>query len=91
VRFDTTNLIYNNLVGLRARILSASDPTQVGIEGRVVDETSRTLTISTINGEKMIQKNHTRFSFYLPQELVVDGDAIAKSPEERLRMLRRRR
>jgi ribonuclease P protein subunit POP4 len=86
-----SNLIYHNLVGLNVKIAHSADPTQTGLEGRVIDETSRTLTLSTRAGNKIVPKMHSRFAFYLPSEVMVEGSDIMLSQEERLKKLQRRR
>jgi RNase P/RNase MRP subunit p29 len=85
------NLIYNDIVGLSVRVAGCRDPTQIGVEGKVVDETANTLVISTGLCEKTIPKRYSKFGFYIPQEVMVDGSEIAFSPEERLKRLQRRR
>lgn len=88
---NASNLIYHNLVGLNVKITHSADPTQTGLEGIVIDETSQTLTLSTRAGNKIVPKLHSRFAFYLPSEVVVEGSDIMLSPEERLKRLQRRR
>lgn len=85
------NLLYTDLVGLKVRVASSTDPTQIGVTGTVVDETQRTLVVSTGSREKAIPKVSSSFAFYLPGEVMVDGSSIAYSPEERLKRLQRRR
>ncbi len=85
------NLIYSNLVGLKVRIAASTDPTHVGVTGIVVDETARTLVVSAGGREKVIPKVSSSFAFHLPGEVLVDGNSIAFSPEERLKRLQRRR
>jgi ribonuclease P protein subunit POP4 len=84
-------LIYHNLVGLRAKVIYSTDPTQVGMEGRVTDETSHMLTILGKGGSRNVPKSISTFAFYLPEEAVVMGSEIALSPEDRLKRLQRRR
>ncbi len=88
---NPSNLIYSNLVGLRVRVAASTDPTHVGVTGTVVDETAKTLIVSAGSREKMIPKVSSSFAFYLPNEVMVDGNSIAFSPEERLKRLQRRR
>lgn len=88
---DSSNLIYHNLVGRRARILASSDPTQVGMEGKVIDETAHTLTILSPSGARVVPKGISRFAFFVPNETVVEGREIALSQEDRLKRLQRRR
>jgi ribonuclease P protein subunit POP4 len=91
VLIDSSNLIYHNLVGRRVRVISSTDPTQIGMQGKVVDETSHTLTISSGLGKRVVPKTISTFAFYLPEEAVVVGSEIALSPEDRLKKLQRRR
>jgi len=91
VLVNGSNLIYHNLVGRRARVITSTDPTQVGMEGKVIDETSHTLTISSGLGNRIVPKAISTFAFYLPEEAVVKGSEIALSPEDRLKKLQRRR
>jgi ribonuclease P protein subunit POP4 len=90
MKVSPSNLIYHNLVGLSVKVMSAADPSQQGVEGKVVDETSRMLMISTRCGERMIPKSYSRFSFHLPPEVVVEGNEIAQNSEDRLKRLQRR-
>ncbi len=88
---SVSNLIYHNLVGRRAKIISSTDPTQVGMEGSVIDETAHTLTIASHLGRRVVPKSISTFAFYLPEEAVVVGSDITLSPEDRLKKLQRRR
>jgi ribonuclease P protein subunit POP4 len=91
VLVSVSNLMYHNLVGRRARIISSTDPTQIGLEGNVVDETAHTLTISSRLGKRVVPKSISTFAFYLPEVAVVAGSDIALSQEDRLKKLQRRR
>lgn len=88
---NRSNLIYHNLVGLRAKVIASTDPTQVGMEGKVTDETSHMLAILAKGGSRMVPKAISTFAFYIPEETVVMGSEIVLSPEDRLKRLQRRR
>ncbi|MEN3057628.1 MAG: ribonuclease P protein subunit, partial [Candidatus Methanosuratincola petrocarbonis] len=68
------------------------DPSLLGVSGTVVDETANMLVVSDAGSarRKMIPKMASRFSFFIPEEVVVEGREIALSPEERLKRLQRR-
>ncbi|MBC7120759.1 MAG: ribonuclease P protein subunit [Candidatus Methanosuratus sp.] len=86
------NIIYNELIGLRVKVIGSSDQSQQSLSGTVVDETANMLVISTQgSARKMIPKAISRFSFSIPEEVIVEGREIAMSPEERLKRLQRRR
>lgn len=86
------NIIYNELIGLRVSVVGSTDPSLLGVSGIVVDETANMLVVSTAGSacRKMIPKMVSRFSFFIPEEVVVEGSEIAMSPEERLKRLQRR-
>jgi len=60
-------LLQHELVGLHARVVESTNPDAVGISGRVVSETMRTLTLA--EGERVWQlpKQGTTFEFALPR------------------------
>ncbi len=91
MRVSVSNILYNDLVGLRARIISSTDPTHLRVEGTVVDETARTLTLAVPGrGDRVIPKMTSTFAFFAPEEIAVEGKEISFSPEERLKRLQRR-
>jgi len=59
-------LTRHELVGLRTRVVESTNPDSVGIGGRVVDETMRTLVIE---GDRVrrVPKRGTTFEFALPR------------------------
>lgn len=83
------NLARHELVGLDVRVADGPDPTQVGLEGTIVDETQGTLVVSTDAGESTVPKAGRTFAVTLDDEVVeVDGDEIAHRPGERTKKVR---
>ncbi|MFB6292411.1 MAG: ribonuclease P protein component 1 [Candidatus Nanohaloarchaea archaeon] len=78
------NLPRHELIGLECEVIDSEDENQVGISGEVMDETRDTLRI----GDKTVEKSISRFRFTLPdgQKVDIDGELIAKRPEERVGM-----
>ncbi|UCD07932.1 MAG: ribonuclease P protein component 1 [Candidatus Aenigmatarchaeota archaeon] len=81
------NLVRHELVGLFVKITKSTDPSNVGIEGRIVDETRNTLTIETKKGKKSFIKEKCTFSFLLPtnERVNVDGRVLVARPEDRIK------
>ena len=50
--YDNKNIVLNELIGLRVRVVRCIDKKQRGLEGRVVDETKNTLVVETEEGRK---------------------------------------
>lgn len=83
------NVARHELVGLTARVVASADPSLVGIEGRIVEETTHTLVFETEDdeNEKTVPKEYTNFEFDLPDDVTVrvEGGAIDARPAERTR------
>jgi RNase P/RNase MRP subunit p29 len=60
------NLQRHEWIGLAARVERADDPTVVGAEGQVVDESMRTVTLEKVGGrEVVVQKRGSELAFTL--------------------------
>ncbi len=79
------NLIVHELIGLKVRVIRATCPEMIGIEGEIRDETKNLLIIRTSKGIKKVPKKDCTFLFFLPggKRVLVDGKLIAFRPEER--------
>jgi len=78
------NLPKHELIGLDVEIVKSTDEGLEGLEGEVMDETQSMLRID----DKMVEKKNCTFLFQIPsgEEVQVDGELIAKRPEERTGM-----
>ncbi|WP_456368897.1 ribonuclease P protein component 1 [Thermococcus sp.] len=84
-RVTKRNIIWHELIGLKAKIIRASHPELVGIEGYVLDETKHTLTIV---GEKVwvVPKDVVEVEFDLGDEKIrINGRDLIGRPEMRLK------
>jgi RNase P/RNase MRP subunit p29 len=62
-----SNLPRHEWIGLAARVERADDPTVVGAEGQVVDESMRTVTLERAGGrEVVVAKRGSELAFTLP-------------------------
>jgi len=59
-------LLRHELVGLDVEVVAASNPDAIGIEGRVVTETTRTLGIAGADRVWHVPKDGATFTFDLP-------------------------
>jgi len=79
-------LVRHELAGLETTVTDASNPDLVGIEGRVRDETMKTLLVATGDGVKQVPKAGTTFRFTLEEgtrAVLVDGDRLLARPAQR--------
>jgi len=79
------NLLKHEIIGLEATIVKCNNEQTIGIAGKVIDETKSMLFLNTKNGIKKIPKENTEWKFSFDNtELIVNGNLLAKRPQERL-------
>ncbi|OWT33684.1 ribonuclease P protein component 1 [Methanobrevibacter sp. 87.7] len=82
------NIIFHELIGLEVEVINSSNESLVGINGKVVDETKKTLLIETFNNsEKLLPKDVSIFKFTLPNgsHVEVNGKILLSRPEDRIK------
>lgn len=84
------NLLRHELIGLEARVVSSSDPTLLGVQGRIVDETRNMLVVEQAGKDKTISKSSSTFMITLPsgEEATVEGKKLIGRPDARVRRKR---
>ena len=79
------NILQHELIGLETEVLSDSNPVNVGIRGKVIDETMKTLVIRG-KGTHKIAKQDAVFKFLLDGVAVkVEGKTLIGRPEDRVK------
>ncbi len=79
-------VIAHEWIGLNVEVVNSPNPCEVGIRGKVVDETKNTLKIMTEKGLKTVIKKGRVFRVKFAGKLMdVSGDLINFRPEERIR------
>ena len=74
----------SEFIGTHTQIVDSANKQLVGLNGKIVNETQSMFTINTNNGSKMIPKQHSSWKF--ANEQVINGDLIAKRPEDRIKV-----
>jgi len=79
-------IVLEELIGLKTRVVKSSHRGLEKISGTVVDETLQTLVIEQDGVEKTVPKTNTVFEFeFQGQQVAVDGKDIAFRPEDRIK------
>ena len=78
-------LVRHELVGIDVRVVSASNPDSIGIEGEVVTETTRTLGIETDGQVSHVPKESATFEWTLPsgEHVETAGERLIARPARR--------
>lgn len=74
----------DELIGLDVEVIGSKNKSDIGIKGKIIDETKNCLVINTENGEKkMIKEN---IIIKIPEKgLKLDGKLLANRPEDRIK------
>ncbi len=78
----------SELIGRRARVVSATSKTYEGLEGVIVDETREMLRLRTGKGEKWLPKRCITLDIGGER---LDASEIRYRPEDRIKKVRSRR
>ena len=81
------NLVRHELIGLYAKIVSSTNPSNIGVKGKVVNETYKTLVIEHHGKEKRVFKKNVVIVFALPdkKKVEVEGKLLVARPWDRIK------
>ncbi len=80
------NIVRHELIGVHAEVTESSNKDSVGISGKIVDETQKTLMIRTSKGLKKIQKSSVTLKLMFDGYIVlVRGKSLYGRPEDRIK------
>lgn len=81
------NLVRHELIGLRVKVFESANKKNVGISGKVINETRDTFTIEKKDGKEVkLIKEENVFVFDLSNERVrIDGKILVGRPEDRIK------
>lgn len=81
------NFLRHEFIGLEAKVIESSNNENIGLQGKIIDETKKTIKIEDRKGEKVIPKKNTIFELKLPnrKKVTVRGDEIRLKPENRIK------
>lgn len=83
----SNNVFCHELIGLYSEVVESSNEFLVGINGNIIDETKKTISVETKNGIKIIPKNVSIFNLLLPngEWIEIDGKILVNRPEDRIK------
>lgn len=79
---DEKNIEMHELIGLDARIIDSGNKSEIGIHGRIVDESKNMVNI---DGKKVLKKDIKIEVMVDNKKMIVDGNNLLKGPIERIK------
>jgi ribonuclease P protein subunit POP4 len=87
---SSNNLPVHELIDMAVEVKESSDPSLIGISGKVMDETKNTLLIEKCDGKMItVQKNMNVFEFKFSgnERVLLSGGDIAYRPQDRIKKI----
>ena len=80
------NILMHEFIGLQCTIIGSKNKHHIGTEGKIINETMKTIILKTKTGKKSIIKKDSVFRMDLGKQKVdVDGNYMAVRPEDRIK------
>ena len=68
------------------KVIESKNPTLLGLEGKIIDETQNTITIKTKNSTKKILKNQVKMKIETGNKsFIIIGKDLVGRPQDRIK------
>jgi len=86
MKIDRQNVVNHELIGLHATVVESTNRDNVGLSGRIIDESRNLITLESSGREKKAAKHGNTFEFRLSgsDTVRVEGGLIVGRPEDRV-------
>lgn len=78
------DILKKELIGSEIKVTWAKNKANIGIEGRIIDETKNMLTIDTEKGLKKLIKKEIRMKL-MKEKTTINGELLVGRPEDRIK------
>ena len=80
------NILMHEFIGLHCKIVGSGNKYSIGLEGKIIDESMKTITLKTSSDKKVVEKKGAIFRMDLGKQKVdIDGNFIVARPEDRIK------
>ena len=80
------DLIRHELIGLKAEVIDSRNKANIGIIGKIVDESKFTIVVEHNNRQKRLFKNNITLRI---DGIIIDGKVLVMRPKDRIKKVRR--
>jgi len=82
------NALKHEIIGLDTRVSGSANKQLVGFEGKIIDETRKTITIFDGKNRRIVPKDVSVLRIHLPDGtwVEVNGKKLVGRPEDRVKM-----
>ena len=88
MKFKLKDIIKYELIGLQIKVADSRNKANVGLSGKIINETKFTITIKTNKGKKMLLKNNIKIETKVKNKKIeIDGKLLVGRPEDRVKKI----
>ncbi len=82
----TRNITQHELIGLKAEVTKSKNPANVGLAGKIINETQHTLVLDVKGKDKRLFKESIHFQVLIEgKKIEIDGKVLEGKPWERIK------
>ncbi|MEK6939319.1 MAG: ribonuclease P protein subunit [Nanoarchaeota archaeon] len=75
----------HELIGETIEVVSSKNKSNLGIKGKIIDETKETITVAQDNGKEVVLMKQIITFKLVNSGKIISGEVIARRPEDRLK------
>jgi ribonuclease P protein subunit POP4 len=84
---NVNDIIKHELIGLKIRVVDSKNKSNIGIEGKIIDETKYTIIIESKGTKKRLFKNNITIDVQVDKSIVrINGKLLSGRPKERVKI-----
>ena len=87
MRINVKDIIKHELIGLKTKIVDSKNKANIGIQGKIIDETKYTIIIESEGNQKRLFKNNITIDVDVDKKIVrINGKLLSGRPKERVKI-----
>ena len=87
MEINVKDIIKHELIGLKSKVVDSKNKANIGIAGKIIDETKYTIIIESKGERKRLFKNNIIIDVQLNKKTVsIDGKLLLGRPKERAKI-----
>ncbi len=86
MEINVKDIVKHELIGLKTKIVDSKNKANIGIQGKIIDETKNTIMIQNKGEKKRLFKNNITLDVQVNNKIVrIDGKLLLGRPKERVK------
>ncbi|MBW2982325.1 ribonuclease P protein subunit [Candidatus Woesearchaeota archaeon] len=80
------DIVKHELIGLKIKVVDSKNKTNIGIKGKIIDETKYTIIVESKGEKKRLFKNNITIDVYADRNIArINGKLLSGRPKERVK------